>query len=41
MMKNCPEEGNIRCIDCSCNLYKNDCQECDVENCEPREIIHK
>jgi len=41
MIKNCPEDGNIRCINCSCYLCNNDCQECDVENCEPREIIHK
>jgi len=39
--KECPEEGNIRCIDCSCNFCENDCQECDVESCEPREIIYK
>jgi len=41
MSKNCPEEGNIRCIDCICNFCDNDCQECDVEDCEPREIIYK
>ena len=41
IVKECPEEGNIRCIDCSCNLCENDCQECDVEGCEPRIIVHK
>ena len=39
--KECPEEGNIRCIDCSCNLCENDCTECDVDGCEPREVIYK
>jgi len=41
MIKNCPEEGNIRCIDCICNFCENDCQECDVDDCEPRMIIYK
>jgi len=39
--KECPRDGNIRCIDCSCNFCENDCTECDVEDCEPREIIYK
>jgi len=30
MIKNCPEEKNIHCINCSCNLCENDCQECDI-----------
>jgi len=37
MTKNCPEEGNIRCIDCICIFCDNDCTECNVEDCEPRE----
>jgi len=41
MIKNCPGDGNIRCIDCICNLCENDCQECNVEGCEPRVIIYK
>jgi len=41
MIKNCPGDGNIRCIDCICNLCENDCQECNVEGYEPRVIIYK
>ena len=41
MIKNCPGDGNVRCIDCFCNLCDNDCQECDVDDCEPRMIVHK
>jgi len=41
IIKNCPEDDNIRCINCSCYLCKNNCQECNVENCEPKEIIYK
>ena len=39
--KECPEEGNIRCIECSCNFCENDCTECDVEDCEPQVVVHK
>ena len=39
--KECPEEGNIRCIDCICNLCENDCNECDVVDCEPQIVVHK
>ena len=39
--KECPGDGNIRCIDCSCHLCDNDCEECNVENCEPREVRYK
>jgi len=39
--KECPGDGNIRCIDCSCNLCDNNCTECNVEDCEPREVIYK
>jgi len=38
MSKNCPEEGNIRCIDCICNFCDNDCQECGDVNCIPEKI---
>ena len=41
MIKECPKDGNIRCINCSCYLCKNNCQEYDIDNCEPREIVYK
>jgi len=41
IVKNCPGDGNIRCIDCICNFCDNDCQECDIEGCEPREVKYK
>jgi len=41
MIKNCPEDGNIRCIECSCCFCENECTECSVEGCEPQVVVHK
>jgi len=41
MIKECPEEGNVRCIDCICNFCENNCNECDVVDCEPIVIRYK
>ena len=36
IIKECPGDGNVRCIDCTCYLCDNNCEECNVENCEPK-----